>query len=173
MFWSISMNSVLAFGMVLIFLYSVGDVDEIANSTYPLMNICLVATNSVAGASAMLGAILCTIISGTIGSVASTSRLTWAWARDGVLPAYFAHVDPHYRIPVRSVWYVLKSASNDDLHGTDSLQAADSDRDGPVFVEHCQRNRPFGHHFSIDIRTLSVIHHCSPVHDLRASVWTL
>lgn len=104
MFWSISMNAALAFGMVLIFLYSVGDVDEIANATYPLMNICLAATKSVAGAGAMLGAMLCVVISGAIGSVASTSRLTWAWARDGALPAYFAYVDPKHRIPLRSVW---------------------------------------------------------------------
>lgn len=104
MFWSICLNAALAFAMVLIFLYSVGDVETIMNSTYPLIEICLAATKSTAGASAMLGAILWTIISGTIGSVASTSRLTWAWARDGALPAYFAYVDPKHRIPLRSVW---------------------------------------------------------------------
>lgn len=104
MFWSISMNAGLAFGMLLIFLYSVGDVEQIAGSAYPLMDICLAATNSVAGSSAMLGALMCIVLSGTIGSVASTSRLTWAWARDGALPAYFAYVDPKHRIPIRSVW---------------------------------------------------------------------
>lgn len=96
----------MAFGMIIILLYCVGDVEQISASSYPLMDICLNATQSVAGASAMLGGILTTIISGTIGSVASVSRLTWAWARDGALPSYFAYVDPKYRIPVRSVWYV-------------------------------------------------------------------
>ena len=104
MFWSICMNAGLAFGMALIFLYCLGDVEEIANAAYPLMNICLAATQSVVGASAMLGAILCTGVSGAIGSVASASRLTWAWSRDGALPAYFAYVSPKHRIPLRSTW---------------------------------------------------------------------
>lgn len=43
-------------------------------------------------------------ISVVLGSIASASRLTWAWSRDGALPAYFSYVSPRYRIPVRSVW---------------------------------------------------------------------
>lgn len=98
------MNASLAFGMILIFLYSAGNIEQITGSAYPLMDICLAATNSVAGSSAMLGAMLCIVLAGTIGSVASASRLTWAWSRDGALPAYFAYVDPKHRIPIRSVW---------------------------------------------------------------------
>lgn len=104
MFWSICLNAAMAFGMVLIFLYCLGDVKAVSLATYPLMTICLSATKSVPGSSALLGAILGTIISGTIGSVASASRLTWAWARDGALPSYFSYVSPRYRIPIRSVW---------------------------------------------------------------------
>lgn len=58
MFWSILMNSVLAFAMTLIFLFCLGDVSEIIEAAYPLMLICLTATKSVAAASVMLGAIL-------------------------------------------------------------------------------------------------------------------
>lgn len=43
-------------------------------------------------------------ISVVLGSIASVSRLTWAWSRDGALPHYFSHVNPRHRIPVRSVW---------------------------------------------------------------------
>ncbi|KAK5715815.1 hypothetical protein LTR17_016646 [Elasticomyces elasticus] len=104
MFWSICVNAAMAFGMVIIFLYTMGDVEELSASPYPLMTLCVNATGSIAGASAMLGAILCTIVSATLGSVASASRLTWAWARDGALPAYFAYVSPKHRIPLRAVW---------------------------------------------------------------------
>lgn len=107
MFWSICMNGALAFGMILIFLTCLGDVDAVMTSAYPLMAICLNATNSVAGASAMVAGFLLTVISVSIGSIASVSRLTWAWSRDGALPAYFAYVDPKHRIPVRSVWFPL------------------------------------------------------------------
>lgn len=37
-------------------------------------------------------------------SADSRQRLTWAWARDGGLPAWFAHISPRHRIPVRSIW---------------------------------------------------------------------
>ena len=104
MFWTIVMNSVLAFGMVLIFLFCLGNVDDVKNSYYPVLTICYAATKSVPAASAMVGGILATIVSVSLGSVASASRLTWAWARDGALPAYFAYISPKHRIPVRSVW---------------------------------------------------------------------
>lgn len=84
MFWSICMNATLAFGMVLIFLYCLGPVDDVLGSSYPLMAICLNATQSTVGASGMLGALLATVVLVSIGSVTSASRLTWAWARDGV-----------------------------------------------------------------------------------------
>lgn len=86
MFWSICLNGALAFGMILIFLTCLGDVSEVMSAAYPLMAICLNATKSVSGASAMVGGFLLTVISVSIGSVASASRLTWAWARDGALP---------------------------------------------------------------------------------------
>lgn len=40
-----------------------------------------------------------------IASIASVSRLTWAWSRDGGLPRYFAHVHPKHLVPVRAVWF--------------------------------------------------------------------
>lgn len=107
MFWSICMNGALAFGMILIFLTCLGNVEDVMGAAYPLMAICLNATNSVAGASAMVAGFLLTVISVAIGSVASVSRLTWAWSRDGALPAYFSYVDPKHRIPLRSVWFPL------------------------------------------------------------------
>ncbi|KAF2173096.1 hypothetical protein M409DRAFT_17044 [Zasmidium cellare ATCC 36951] len=96
MFWSICMNGLLAFGMIVIFLTCLGDVDDVLTATYPLLAISLNATNSVAGASALLVGFLFTVISVSIGSVA-----------DGALPAYFSYVDPKQRIPVRSVWLPL------------------------------------------------------------------
>lgn len=84
MFWSICMNAALAFGMVIIFLYCLGPVDGVLESSYPLMAIALNATQSTIGASGLLGALLATVVLVSIGSVTSASRLTWAWARDGV-----------------------------------------------------------------------------------------
>lgn len=33
----------------------------------------------------------------------STTRLTWAWARDGGLPQYFGFVDEKHRVPSRAI----------------------------------------------------------------------
>ena len=105
MFWSIVTNCFMSFVMVIVFLYTVGDVERVATSRYPLMDICLQATNSMAGATAMVCGILVILLSGQIGALASVSRLTWAWARDGAFPGsgFFAYVDPKQRVPLRSV----------------------------------------------------------------------
>ena len=107
MFWSICMNGALAFVMSIIFLFTLGDVDDILHSTYAVLTIFLSATKSPTFASALVGITQTMGISVALGTVASTSRLTWAWARDGALPKYFAYVDPRHRIPLRSIWLPL------------------------------------------------------------------
>jgi choline transport protein len=104
MFWSIVANGILAFGMLLVFLYCAGSVDDIVSSGYPLVMICIAATKSVAAGSAMVGMSMIVTLAVCLGSVTSASRITWAWSRDGALPAYFSKIDPKLRIPVRSIW---------------------------------------------------------------------
>ena len=104
MFWSIVMNGALAYGMVLVILYCAGDVNDLLSSGYPLLLICISATQSVKAGSAMVGLSMIVTLACNLGSIASASRLTWAWSRDGALPAYFSKIDPKHRIPVRSVW---------------------------------------------------------------------
>lgn len=104
MFWSIVMNGALAYGMILVILFCAGDVDELLSSGYPLLLICINATQSASTGSAMVGLSMIVTLACSLGSITSASRLTWAWSRDGALPAYFANIDPKSRVPVRSVW---------------------------------------------------------------------
>ncbi|KAF2740496.1 choline transport protein [Polyplosphaeria fusca] len=104
MFWTICMNSVLAFTMTLVYFFFIGNVDDVLSAAYGLVPICINATGSVRAGSAMVGLFLITVVSVSLGGVASTSRITWAWSRDGALPAYFSYISPRHRIPVRSVW---------------------------------------------------------------------
>ncbi|OAL23813.1 hypothetical protein AYO22_06132 [Fonsecaea multimorphosa] len=104
MFWSIVMNGALAYGMVLVFLFCAEDVNDLLSSGYPLLLICINATQSTSAGSAMVGLSMIVTLACCLGSIASASRLTWAWSRDGALPAYFSYIDPKQRIPVRSVW---------------------------------------------------------------------
>ena len=104
MFWSMVLNSGLAFTMVIIVLLCLGPVNDVASASYPMVAVILSATRSVPATTAVCSGLLLIVIFASIGSVTSASRLTWAWARDGALPGYFAQVSPNFRIPLRSVW---------------------------------------------------------------------
>ena len=98
------MNSVLAFAMTLIWLFFLGPVEDVLSATYGLVSIMINATGSSRGGSALVGLFLVTVIAVFVGCIASTSRLSWAWSRDGALPRWFSFVDGRYRVPVRSLW---------------------------------------------------------------------
>jgi len=87
---TILLNGVLGFGMMLASLFSLTDVDDaLASPTgSPFMQIFLDSTGSVPGA-AILVAIVPILISATAaGSMASASRMMWAFARDRGPPGW-------------------------------------------------------------------------------------
>ena len=104
MFWSICLNSTLAFTMSIIWLLFLGPVEDVLNAAYGLVPIVINATGSVRAGSAMIGCFMITVLAVYLGCIASSSRLTWAWSRDGALPQWFGYVDARYRVPVRSLW---------------------------------------------------------------------
>ena len=120
-FWTIAINAVMGYVMVIVILFTMGSLDDVLNSTYPVMEILVNATGSVSGSTVMCCGLLVISLSVNLASIASVSRLTWAWARDGGLPQYFAYVcitkygfippsltssqvSPRYRVPVRALW---------------------------------------------------------------------
>ena len=104
MFWTIALNGVLAYAIVLVFLFCLGDLNAAINAPFPIIEICMQATGSVKAATAMVCGLLVISVAVTLGSIASASRLTWAWARDGGLPKWFSYISPRHRVPVRSIW---------------------------------------------------------------------
>ena len=103
MFWSIFMNGVLGFIMVNILLAAMGSVDDALDSASPILTIILNATGSKSASTAMMTGLFVISFSVNLANIASVSRLTWAWARDGGMPAYFAYVSPKHRVPIRSI----------------------------------------------------------------------
>ena len=119
-FWTIALNAVLAYAIIMVILFCSGDLDAVLNAPFPIIEICQQATGSTAAATAMVCGLLIISMAVNLGSIASASRLTWAWSRDGALPAWFSYVSeaqyislplitvrqisPKQRIPVRSVW---------------------------------------------------------------------
>lgn len=104
MFWTIVLNGILAFSIILVFLFCMGDLEEARNAPYPILVIIVQATGSPTAATVLVTCLAVISCAVNLGSIASTSRLTWAWSRDGGLPAWFSYIDPRLRIPVRSIW---------------------------------------------------------------------
>lgn len=88
MITSITLNAFLGFGMLIAVLLCLGDIEDAIQTPtgYPFMEIFLQATNSVAGSTAMAAIVTALGVCATIGFVASSSRMTWSFARDRGLP---------------------------------------------------------------------------------------
>jgi amino acid transporter len=99
-FLSIVINGLMAFGILLALLFSIGNIEGALNTKtgFPIIAISKQATNSNAGASALESAIIIIAIASSLALLTSVSRLTFAFARDGGMPfsKFFAHVGFRY-----------------------------------------------------------------------------
>jgi choline transport protein len=94
-FWTIALNGVLAYAMVIVILTVMGPIDDVLSSDYPnfpIIVIILEATGSKQGTTALVVGLFVISFAVCLASIASVSRLTWAWSRDGGLPKYFSVV---------------------------------------------------------------------------------
>jgi choline transport protein len=93
---TIIINGTLGFAIVVAFLFCIGDVDAALSSAtgYSYIEVFYAATKSHAGASVMAAIPAALVICASFGFLASSSRLTWAFARDKGIPFsdFFAHV---------------------------------------------------------------------------------
>ncbi|KAJ0373386.1 hypothetical protein COL26b_008382 [Colletotrichum chrysophilum] len=103
MFWSIFMNGCLGFIMVCVILVAMGSVDDALNASSPILAILLAITGSKSATTAMITGLFVVSFSVNLANIASVSRLTWAWSRDGGMPAYLAYVNPKHRVPIRAI----------------------------------------------------------------------
>lgn len=90
MMTGITLNGFLGFGMLLAVLFCLGNVDDALHTPtgYPFIEIFRQAVGTVGGATAMTIIVVALGICGTIGFLASSSRMTWAFARDRGLPGW-------------------------------------------------------------------------------------
>ncbi|KAF4440352.1 hypothetical protein F53441_12300 [Fusarium austroafricanum] len=104
---SICINGLLGFAMVIAMLYSATDIDAAITTPtgYPFMEIFYQATGSIGGTAGMVSLIIVMTLSATVGVIASTSRMLWAFARDNALPfsSTLAKVEPRTNMPVWSI----------------------------------------------------------------------
>lgn len=111
MILSVLINGMQAFIMVIVLLLCIGDpVAALETPTgYPIIEILRQATGSKAGATVLMVMLSWNGLVALFSSLASVSRLTWAFARDRGLPFpdFFGRVHPTLRIPLNALCLVL------------------------------------------------------------------
>ncbi|KAK4888975.1 hypothetical protein LTR27_012196 [Elasticomyces elasticus] len=104
---SYCVNAVVAFGFMIVLLFFMGDPEEALSTAtgWPIIQICYQAGRTLPAANTLMAIVIIPSIIGYFNSLASVSRLTWAFARDDGLPfsEYFKVVHPKLRIPTRAL----------------------------------------------------------------------
>lgn len=103
MFWSIVVNGVLGFLMIITYIICMPPVEDLVASSNPFIYLLKTALGSDTVTTVLVTGITTIGVGCCLSSFSSTTRLTWAWARDGGLPLYFGHVDGKHRVPMRAV----------------------------------------------------------------------
>ncbi|PYI36275.1 GABA transporter [Aspergillus indologenus CBS 114.80] len=87
---SVVINGLLGFGMVLSTLFTMTDVTTALESPtgYPYMQVFCSATSSVGGCTVMSAIVPVLVTATAVGSLASSSRMVWSFARDRGLPGW-------------------------------------------------------------------------------------
>jgi choline transport protein len=104
---SIAINGTLGFSMLIAILFCIGDISNALSSStgFPFIEIFTQATGSTGGATAMVSIVLSLMIFASVASLAASSRVMWAFARDNGIPgsSYLAYVEPRTKLPLYAI----------------------------------------------------------------------
>nr|POF04539.1 putative amino-acid permease pb24d3.02c [Quercus suber] len=107
MVWTLILNGVTGFVMVITFAFCLGDLTAAINPQYGFayIGVFFNATQSVAATSVMTALITLMCLCSTISNVATASRQLWSFARDRGMPFsdFLCHVRPGIDIPLNAV----------------------------------------------------------------------
>ncbi|GAB7350015.1 hypothetical protein MBLNU459_g0689t1 [Dothideomycetes sp. NU459] len=108
MMWATVVNGILGIVMMITFCFAVGDsLDDVLNSAtgIPIIQLLYNVTGSNAGTVVMGTVLIILSYFSAITTIASSSRQTWAFARDMGFPAsrWLSYVKPGWDIPLNSL----------------------------------------------------------------------
>lgn len=110
MVYSVTINGIMAFAFMITVLFCLGDFETALTTPtgYPIIQVVYGATGSKAATTAMTCFIFFNGLVSMFSSLASVSRLTWAFARDKGLPFsnFIGAVNPTFRIPLNALGLV-------------------------------------------------------------------
>src|ERR1700750_115215 len=111
---SVVLNGVLGFVFLIVILFTIGDIRLAlgTNTGHAMIEIFFNATGSKIGTTVMTSFFTAIAIFATIAAMTSTSRLTWAFARDNGLPfsSFLTKLQPRWNIPLHSI--ILSASLN-------------------------------------------------------------
>lgn len=111
LFWTIALNGLLAYAMVIVILTALGDIDEALGSSFPVIVIIERITGSTAATTALVVGLFIISFAVCLASIASVSRLTWAWSRDRGLPSLFSVVSTGSGLESRDMPFLTNKRS--------------------------------------------------------------
>lgn len=104
---SILINGITGFAMLIAMLYGIGNIDAALSTPtgYPFIEILTSASRSIAGGTVLSALITTMFILCTLGTIASSSRQLWAFARDNAVPnaKLLGYVHPTMKVPTVSL----------------------------------------------------------------------
>lgn len=104
MWLAVVTGAVSGFIFMLVCLFCIQDLDSVLGSDVPFMQLVQDAVG-LQGAAVLLALFIFNGLGQGISVFTTGSRLTWGFARDGGIPfsAYFAKVDPTWKVPARAI----------------------------------------------------------------------
>jgi amino acid transporter len=102
---SVGFSAIFGFFVLMALLFSIQNFENTIGSSYdqPVLQI-LVDVFGTDGALVVFSVIMICVWHCGLFSMTSNSRMMFAFARDGGIPAFFHEVDKRFRSPVRTVW---------------------------------------------------------------------
>jgi len=100
-------NAIMDFCFAITLLFHIGNVDQVVNTTtfLPIIEVYYQATRSKTAATAFVFMNFIVLFFALLNTMASVSRLTWAFARDHGLPfhEFFSIIHPRFKMPLNAM----------------------------------------------------------------------
>lgn len=102
---SILVGAISGFFFMVVCLFCMQDVEKVHNAPLPFIEL-MQETVGLNGGVTLMALFIFNGVGQGVGVLATGSRLTWGFARDGGLPwsSYLKHVDPVWKVPARALW---------------------------------------------------------------------
>ncbi|KAM0513250.1 hypothetical protein ACHAPE_008099 [Trichoderma viride] len=107
MYLSVLCGAISGFIFMVMCLFTIQNLDNVLDppTGLPFVEL-LQETVGLNGAAVLVALFIFNGMGQGVSVLTSASRLTWSFSRDGGIPyaAYFSHVDPTWKVPVRALW---------------------------------------------------------------------